>query len=180
MEGNLIKINKWLYPVSWIYGTGVWLRNKLFDWGIYKERKFDIPVISVGNITVGGTGKTPHTEYLIRLLQKDYKVAVLSRGYKRKSKGFVLARPDTSVQMIGDEPFQMKQKFPDIHMAVDRDRCHGIEQLCNSHIAPGTEVIIWMMLPAPICKARNKHLISRLPPTDLRRHLAACRTNART
>ena len=142
MEGNLIKINKWLYPVSWIYGTGVWLRNKLFDWGIYKERKFDIPVISVGNITVGGTGKTPHTEYLIRLLQKDYKVAVLSRGYKRKSKGFVLARPDTSVQMIGDEPFQMKQKFPDIHMAVDRDRCHGIEQLCNSHIAPGTEVII--------------------------------------
>ena len=142
MEGNLIKINKWLYPVSWIYGTGVWLRNKLFDWGIYKERKFDIPIISVGNITVGGTGKTPHTEYLIRLLQKDYKVAVLSRGYKRKSKGFVLARPDTSVQMIGDEPFQMKQKFPDIHMAVDRDRCHGIEQLCNSHIAPGTEVII--------------------------------------
>ena len=142
MEGNLIKINKWLYPVSWIYGTGVWLRNKLFDWGIYKERKFDVPIISVGNITVGGTGKTPHTEYLIRLLQKDYKVAVLSRGYKRKSKGFVLAGPDTSVQMIGDEPFQMKQKFPDIHMAVDRDRCHGIEQLCNSHIAPGTEVII--------------------------------------
>ena len=142
MEGNLIKINKWLYPVSWLYGTGVWLRNKLFDWGIYKERKFDIPIISVGNITVGGTGKTPHTEYLIRLLQKDYKVAVLSRGYKRKSKGFVLARPDTSVQMIGDEPFQMKQKFPDIYMAVDRNRCHGIEQLCNSHIAPGTEVII--------------------------------------
>ena len=142
MEGNLIKINKWLYPVSWLYGTGVWLRNKLFDWGIYKERKFDVPIISVGNITVGGTGKTPHTEYLIRLLQKDYKVAVLSRGYKRKSKGFVLAGPDTSVQMIGDEPFQMKQKFPDIYMAVDRNRCHGIEQLCNSHIAPGTEVII--------------------------------------
>ena len=75
-------------------------------------------------------------------MQKDYKVAVLSRGYKRKSKGFVLAGPDTSVQMIGDEPFQMKQKFPDIYMAVDRNRCHGIEQLCNSHIAPGTEVII--------------------------------------
>ena len=55
MEGNLIKINKWLYPVSWLYGTGVWLRNKLFDWGIYKERKFDFPIISVGNITVGGT-----------------------------------------------------------------------------------------------------------------------------
>ena len=72
MEGNLIKINKWLYPVSWLYGTGVWLRNKLFDWGIYKERKFDVPIISVGNITVGGTGKTPHTEYLIRLNEYFY------------------------------------------------------------------------------------------------------------
>ena len=142
MKDNLIKINKWLYPASWLYGTGVWLRNKLFDWGIYKERRFDIPVISVGNITVGGTGKTPHTEYLIKLLQKNYKVAVLSRGYKRKSKGFVLAKPNTPVQMIGDEPFQMKQKFPDIYMAVDRNRCHGIDQLCNSHIAPGTEVVI--------------------------------------
>lgn len=142
MEDNFIKINKWLYPVSWLYGTGVWLRNKLFDWGVYKERRFDIPVISVGNITVGGTGKTPHTEYLIRLLQKNYKVAVLSRGYKRKSKGFVLARRDTPVAMIGDEPFQMKQKFPDIYMAVDRDRCHGIEQLCDERIAPGTEVVI--------------------------------------
>lgn len=142
MENNFIKINKWLYPLSWLYGGGVWLRNKLFDWGIYKERCFDIPVISVGNITVGGTGKTPHTEYLIRLLQKNYKVAVLSRGYKRKSKGFVLAERDTPVQMIGDEPFQMKQKFPDIYMAVDRDRCHGIEQLRDARIAPGTEVVI--------------------------------------
>lgn len=142
MEGSLIQINKWLYPVSWLYGTGVWLRNKLFDWGIYPERRFDIPVISVGNITVGGTGKTPHTEYLIRLLQEKYKVAVLSRGYKRKSKGFVLAGADTPVGMIGDEPFQMKQKFPDIYVAVDRNRCHGIEQLCNPHIAPGTEVVI--------------------------------------
>lgn len=142
MRNNFIKINKWLYPLSWLYGSGVWLRNKLFDRGIYKERRFDIPVISVGNITVGGTGKTPHTEYLIRLLRKNHKVAVLSRGYKRKSKGFVLARPDTTVQMIGDEPFQMKQKFPDIYMAVDRDRCHGIEQLCDARIAPGTEVVI--------------------------------------
>lgn len=142
MEDNFFKINKWLYPVSWLYGTGVWLRNRLFDWGILKERRFDIPIISVGNITVGGTGKTPHTEYLIRLLQKSYKVAVLSRGYKRKSKGFVLARPNTPVQMIGDEPFQMKQKFPEIYMAVDRNRCHGIDQLRNEHVAQGTEVII--------------------------------------
>jgi tetraacyldisaccharide 4'-kinase len=142
MSKNTLKINKWLYPVSWIYGAGVWLRNKLFDWGYYKERSFDLPVICVGNITVGGTGKTPHTEYLIRLLQKSYQIAVLSRGYKRKSKGFVLAKEDTPVHQIGDEPFQMKQKFPDIHMAVDANRCHGIEQLCENHITEGTEVIL--------------------------------------
>ena len=105
------QINMWLYPVSWIYGAGVWLRNKLFDWGYYQERSFNLPVICVGNITVGGTGKTPHTEYLIRLLQKSYQVAVLSRGYKRKSKGFVLAQPNTPVHQIGDEPYQMKQKL---------------------------------------------------------------------
>ena len=142
MAKDLIKINKWLYPASWIYGAGVWLRNKLFDWGYYKERSFDLPVICIGNLTVGGTGKTPHTEYLIKLLQKNFQVAVLSRGYKRKSKGFVLAQANTPVHQIGDEPFQMKQKFPNIHMAVDADRCHGIEQLCQENIATGTDVIL--------------------------------------
>lgn len=142
MNQSLIKINKWLYPASWIYGAGVWLRNKLFDWGFYKEHSFSIPVICIGNITVGGTGKTPHTEYLIRLLQKHFQVAVLSRGYKRKSKGFVLAKNDTTVKRIGDEPFQMKQKYPDIHMAVDANRCHGIEELCKEHVAAGTEVVL--------------------------------------
>ncbi len=134
--------NKWLYPASWIYGAGVWLRNKLFDWGIYEERSFNLPVICVGNITVGGTGKTPHTEYLIRLLQKQYQVAVLSRGYKRKSTGFILANEHSSVQTIGDEPFQMKQKFPLIHMAVDGDRCNGIEQLSRKAVTPATDVIL--------------------------------------
>ena len=142
MSRSHIQINKWLYPASWIYGAGVWLRNKLFDWGFYKERSFNLPVICVGNITVGGTGKTPHTEYLIKLLQKKHQVAVLSRGYKRKSKGFVLAQADTPVHQIGDEPYQMKQKFPNIHMAVDADRCHGIEELCKDSVAPGTEVIL--------------------------------------
>ena len=142
MSKELNQINKWLYPVSWIYGAGVWLRNKLFDWGYYKERSFNLPVICVGNLTVGGTGKTPHTEYLIRLLQKSYQVAVLSRGYKRKSKGFVLAQPDTPVHQIGDEPYQMKQKFPNIHMAVDADRCHGIEELCKASITPSTDVVL--------------------------------------
>lgn len=142
MSKDLIKINKWLYPAAWIYGAGVWLRNKLFDWGYYKERSFNLPVICIGNLTVGGTGKTPHTEYLIRLLQKSYQVAVLSRGYKRKSTGFVLAKEDTPVHQIGDEPYQMKQKYPNIHMAVDADRCHGIEQLCKESIASGTDVIL--------------------------------------
>ena len=142
MYQSLIKINKWLYPVSWIYGTGVWLRNKLFDCGVLKQRSFKLPVICIGNITVGGTGKTPHTEYLIRLLQKQFQVAVLSRGYKRKSKGFVLANALTPVSDLGDEPFQMKQKYPNIHMAVDADRCHGIEELCKEHVASGTEVVL--------------------------------------
>jgi tetraacyldisaccharide 4'-kinase len=142
MENSLIKINPWLYPASWIYGFGVWVRNQLFDHGILKEHSFELPVICVGNLTVGGTGKTPHTEYLIRLLQKEHKVAVLSRGYKRTSKGFVLAGEQTTVEQLGDEPYQMKQKFPDIHVAVDADRCHGIEQLTNHHVAFGTEVIL--------------------------------------
>ena len=142
MEGDLIKINEWLRPVAWIYGIGVRTRNWLFDVNILKSKSYDMPVISIGNITVGGTGKTPHTEYLVRLLQEHFKVAVLSRGYKRKSKGFVLARPDTPMQDIGDEPYQMKQKFPNIHVAVDKNRCHGIEQLLDNHVAPGTEVVL--------------------------------------
>lgn len=142
MEGDLIKINEWLLPVSWLYGLGVRIRNELFDIGVLKSKSYDVPVISIGNLTVGGTGKTPHTEYLIRLLKKKYKVAVLSRGYKRKSKGFVLAQPDTPMQEIGDEPYQMKQKFPDIYVAVDKERRHGIEQLCDDTIAPGTDVIL--------------------------------------
>lgn len=142
MNRSLIKINKWLYPVSWIYGAGVWLRNKLFDWGFFQEQSFDLPVICVGNITVGGTGKTPHTEYLIKLLHQNFQVAVLSRGYKRKSKGYILADSDSSVREIGDEPFQMKQKFPDVHVAVDSNRCNGIEQLLSQSTTPGTDLIL--------------------------------------
>ena len=107
MEGDFIKINKALLPLSWLYGLGVEFRNMLFEYGILKTRSFDIPVISVGNITVGGTGKTPHVEYLAALLKKHFHVAILSRGYKRKSKGFVKANAKTTVPEIGDEPFQM-------------------------------------------------------------------------
>ena len=130
MEEPLVKIHYWLYPVSWIYGMGVYLRNKLFDWGYYQSKSFDVPVVCVGNLAVGGTGKTPHTEYLIKLLQQTgANVAMLSRGYKRKSKGYVLATEETDVKRIGDEPYQIKTKFPDIRVAVDENRCHGIEQL---------------------------------------------------
>ncbi len=132
MEGDFIKINKWLLPLSWAYGLGIKLRNTLFDIGVLKSRAFQIPVISVGNITVGGSGKTPHVEYLANLLKKDFRVAVLSRGYKREGKGFVLANAKTTMPEIGDEPFQMKQKFPDVTVAVDRKRCHGIEQLMTN------------------------------------------------
>ena len=132
MEGDFIKINKWLLPLSWCYGVGVKLRNLLFETGVLKSRSFQVPVISVGNITIGGTGKTPHVEYLVDVLKDSFKVAVLSRGYKRKSKGFITANADTPMQMIGDEPYQMKQKFKNVTIAVDKNRCHGIDQLVEN------------------------------------------------
>ena len=132
MEGDFIKINKWLLPLSWCYGVGVKLRNLLFETGVLKSRSFQVPVISVGNITVGGTGKTPHVEYLVDVLKDSFKVAVLSRGYKRKSKGFIIADTDTPMRMIGDEPYQMKQKFKNVTIAVDKNRCHGIDQLVKN------------------------------------------------
>ena len=129
MEGDYIKVNKWLLPLSWFYGLGVKLRNILFEMGVLKSQAFDLPVISVGNITAGGTGKTPHVEYLVRLLQETCKVAVLSRGYKRKSKGYVLADDTATASRLGDESFQMKQKFPKAIIAVDKKRVHGIKKL---------------------------------------------------
>ena len=142
MEGNHIKINEWLLPLSWLYGIGSDVRNWLFDMGILASKSYDIPVISVGNLTVGGTGKTPHVEYLVRLLSKDYKVAVLSRGYKRKSSGYVLAQPDSPMKMIGDEPWQIKQKYPETYVAVDSDRRHGIEKLTTDKETRDVQVIL--------------------------------------
>lgn len=101
-----------------------------------------MPVISVGNITVGGSGKTPHVEYLIRLLHNRYKVAVLSRGYKRKTKGYILAGKDSTMSDIGDEPYQMHSKFKDISVAVDRNRCNGIERLTSDGKTKDTDVIL--------------------------------------
>ena len=131
MEGDFIKLNKKLLPLSWFYGIGVGFRNLLFEMGLLKEHTYRTPVISVGNITVGGTGKTPHVEYLIRLLKDRIHVAVLSRGYKRKSRGFLLATPETPIRDLGDEPYQMKQKYPSVDVAVDAKRTRGIEKLIS-------------------------------------------------
>lgn len=129
MEDYPVKIRKWLYPLSWIYGLGVDLRNWLFHIGVLKSKSYPVPVICVGNITAGGTGKTPHIEYLVELLKDRYSIAVLSRGYKRKTKGFVLADDRVSAADIGDEPFQIKNKYLDVTVAVDENRCEGIERL---------------------------------------------------
>ena len=141
-EGDFITINKKLLPLSWCYGFGVGLRNMLFEMGALKSKKYDVPIISVGNITVGGTGKTPHVEYLIELLKDHMNVAVLSRGYKRKSRGFVLADKDTPMTQIGDEPFQMKQKYPDIIVAVDGNRRRGIEKLIEGEAEKKADIIL--------------------------------------
>ena len=142
MEGDYIKINRWLRPLSFLYGLGVELRSQLFELNILKSRSFTTPVISVGNITVGGTGKTPHVEYLVRLLSNEAKVAVLSRGYKRKTHGYLLADKDSTMRDIGDEPYQMKLKFPNIEVAVDANRCEGIDHLINDEQTKDTDVII--------------------------------------
>ena len=142
MEGDFIKIYKWLMPLSWLYGLVVRLRNQLFEFGILKSRNFDTPIISVGNITVGGSGKTPHVEYLINLLKDNMKVAVLSRGYKRKSSGYVLADKESTMRDIGDEPYQMKTKFKNIYVAVDKNRCNGIDHILKDKETKDTDVIL--------------------------------------
>ena len=121
-----------LYPASWIYGIVVYVRNNLYDYKIFKSTEFEIPVISIGNITVGGTGKTPHTEFLVGLLKKHVNVATLSRGYKRKTKGFRLVETSSHAHEVGDEPLQIKQKFPEVTVAVDEDRVHGIHELLKN------------------------------------------------
>ena len=141
-EGDFIHINEWLIPLSWLYGIGVGFRNQLFNIGLLKQHDYDIPIISVGNITVGGAGKTPHVEYLIRLLKDKVKVAVLSRGYKRKTHGYVLANDSSTVTDIGDEPYQMKQKYQDVHIAVDKKRVDGIAHITGDAETNDTVVIL--------------------------------------
>lgn len=129
-----------LYPISLLYGLAAGFRNFLYNSNILKSHTFNIPIICVGNLTVGGTGKTPHTEYLINLLRPVFKVAVLSRGYKRKTSDFRFADATSQANDIGDEPLQIFRKFPDITVAVDRDRVHGVQTILKEK--PDTGVII--------------------------------------
>lgn len=142
MEGDLIHINEWLRPLSWLYGMGVGLRNWMFDCKILKEQEYDRPVICVGNLTVGGTGKTPHTEMMLRMLQAKYRVAILSRGYMRKSSGYRLAAKETPMREIGDEPWQIKQKFPDAIIAVDGNRRRGLQHLFNDPETRDVDIVL--------------------------------------
>ena len=121
-----------LLPFSLLYGAVVIFRNRLYDLGVFRQERFDLPVIVVGNLVVGGSGKSPVAEYLVRLLE-GYKIAVLSRGYGRETKGFILAGPRATAQTIGDEPMQFYSKFPHITVAVCEDRAKGINLLKDQH-----------------------------------------------
>jgi tetraacyldisaccharide 4'-kinase len=129
-----------LFPFSLLYGVGVWLRNKLFDKGFYTSSSFNLPVIGVGNLSAGGTGKSPMVEFLLRTFQHQYKLAVLSRGYKRKTTGYALAGTKTTALEIGDEPTLFYNKFPSVAVAVGEERIVAIPQLL--HDKPETNVII--------------------------------------
>ena len=127
-------------PLSWLYGMVVHIRHKLFDLKILRSEEFDIPVVCIGNLTVGGTGKTPVAELLIERFSEHYRVGVLSRGYRRRTKGFVLSTPASSARTIGDEPRQMKLKYPSVPVAVCEKRAEGIRLLRKAH--PEIELII--------------------------------------
>jgi tetraacyldisaccharide 4'-kinase len=122
-----------LFPFAILYDFVTRIRNLFFDTGIFKQTSFKIPVIIVGNLSAGGTGKTPQIEYLIRLLKDNLKTAVLSRGYKRKTEGFVLLNKNHSAEDVGDEPLQYFKKFKNIHVAVDANRVEGITNLISKN-----------------------------------------------
>ena len=129
-----------LLPFAILYGLIVWVRNWLYNKNILPSTSFGLPIICVGNLSVGGTGKSPMVEFLVQHLKNDYKVATLSRGYKRKTKGYALATDETTALDIGDEPMLFHQKFPDVPVAVGEERIVAIPQLL--HDKPETQVII--------------------------------------
>ncbi|EAR12349.1 tetraacyldisaccharide 4'-kinase [Polaribacter irgensii 23-P] len=121
-----------LFPLAILYDFVTRVRNLFFDTGVFKRTAFDIPILIVGNLSLGGTGKTPQIEYLVRMLQEKYAVSILSRGYKRNTKGFILVNEGHSAQDVGDEPLQYYKKFKKIHVAVDANRVAGITKLMHS------------------------------------------------
>ncbi|MDD4141566.1 MAG: tetraacyldisaccharide 4'-kinase [Bacteroidales bacterium] len=130
-----------LFPIAWLYGAGVRLRNIAFDIGLLKETSFDnVLVVGIGNLSAGGTGKTPLTEYLVKELSGKYKVAILSRGYGRKTKGFRICKSTDTSKEIGDEPLQFASKFSHIHIAVQENRCEGIKKIME--LFPETQIIL--------------------------------------
>lgn len=129
-----------LFPLSLIYFIIIWLRNRLYDANILRSASFNLPIICVGNLTLGGTGKSPMVEYLLRLLKNEFSIATLSRGYKRKTKGYALANKNSTALEIGDEPMQFYTKFPGVAIAVGEQRLEAIPQLLHDH--PSTNVIV--------------------------------------
>lgn len=138
----LTKPRPWLKPLAWLYGAVVWVRNRLYNQGILSTKSFDVPVICVGNVVVGGGGKTPMVEYLIRNLSAQYKVAVVSRGYKRKTRGLQVATLHSTVKEIGDEPALLKRKYPKVQVVVDGNRQRAIKYLCQLPQETKPDVII--------------------------------------
>ncbi len=129
-------LRKILFPFALLYGEIIDLRNKAFDLGIFRSITFSRPIILVGNLSVGGTGKSPQIEYLVRLLQGKYNLAILSRGYKRQSIGFQIANKNSTVDQVGDEPMQFYRKFENVIVAVDKDRVNGMQQLEKVEFPP--------------------------------------------
>lgn len=129
-----------LLPFSLLYGLGVSVRNELYRRGLLKGVSFNLPVISVGNLSVGGAGKTPHIEYLIRLLQDYIDVATLSRGYRRKTKGYLRVQPQMSAEQVGDEPLQFKRKYPEVEVTVSESRTFAIPKIVMDH--PEVKVVL--------------------------------------
>jgi len=166
---------RWLlFPFSLLYGLVVTIRNWCYDAGILKSRHFSIPVICVGNLEVGGAGKSPMTEYLVRIFIDKYKLATLSRGYGRETKGFLVATDTSTAVQIGDEPAQFKHKFPGITVAVCEDRVEGIKELrttCNliilddayqhRRVKPGFSILLF-----DFAKIEKPHLL--IPAGNMR------------
>ncbi len=133
MRRNVIIDTLLLRPMSMLYGMGVGMRNRMFEWKLLKEQTFRVPVVVIGNLAIGGTGKTPHTEYVVSLLKREYRIGVLSRGYKRHTKGFIIADRNSKPNDIGDEPYQIYQKFgSEIRVAVCESRVKGIKKLLEA------------------------------------------------